>query len=111
MILGRSELLRRIKGINEESFESYFVKLSKHGLTRLRFNCLKKLADLEKATVSSILKEINETSSGGTYITINTFFEKLKKEKILKKQKVGKLTYWSFDKPASDFAEYIKEVN
>ncbi|NYZ80111.1 hypothetical protein H0N95_02570 [Candidatus Micrarchaeota archaeon] len=109
MILGRSEIIKRIKGIDEKAFENYFVRMSRIGLTELRFKCLKKLAELKKATVSAVLKELGENPTGGSYNTINDFFDKLKKESILKKQQIGKTTYWEFTEKTKEFAEYLKE--
>ena len=107
-VLAYSELLKEITGINEEKAEEFFFRISNLSLSPLRSKCLKELVKKEKATVSSILKEMNETNCGGTYKSIKKFFNKLTDENIITKEKVGNRTYYKASKPAAEFFKYMR---
>lgn len=106
--LAYTELVKLLTGIEERSLEKFFFTISKHSLTDLRFNTLKTLARLQRATVSHVLKEMKETSSGGTYISTKKFFTALEKDRILVREPVGRRTYWKFSEEAEDFPKYLQ---
>ncbi len=91
-----SKINELLTGVKSFELEHIISQLSKYMFSNLRKNCLIKLSILEKATISKILKELKQNNSGGTFLTIERFFEKLEKEGILKKEKYGRRTYWTF---------------
>src|SRR3989338_2992452 len=107
MILGHDDLLRRMAGIESTKLEKVFRLMAKHSLSELRLRALKQLAELKVATIGSVLTELKETTSGGTFISNRDFFNALKKEGILSSKKVGKTTYWEISDAAKELEKYL----
>lgn len=105
-----SEIYGLILGA-KSSIHDKFLVLTRHDTTKIRFRALCYLAKVRRDTISNILEQIGENRTGGTYISLQTYFENLEIEKILEKQSIGRRTYWKFTDQAKDLAEYLKEVN
>lgn len=106
-ILGYSEIVKKITGEDEYSFENIMVTLSKHSLSSLRIKALKELAKQKNSTITKILKRLKENTTGGTHISIKSFFINLEKENILSKEKINNRTYWKFTDKYKNFCKYL----
>ena len=69
-VLGYAKIMQLLTGTNEYEFENYMVRISKHGLSKLRIEVLKELAKQERETIGTILKELKENTTGGTFKSI-----------------------------------------
>jgi len=107
-MIGYSQLMKDVLNIDKTSVELLLEKLAEHKLTNLRLRVLRQLAKIGRDTISGVLKSINENHTGGTYKSIEDFFESLKKEKILEIESVGVRSYWKFESRAESLANYLK---
>jgi Fe2+ or Zn2+ uptake regulation protein len=96
-VIGYSELLKEIYGITPESLDNEISLLLKSKPTKEKVRLLKLLAASEKATVSQLLRSLKMNNTGGSFKTNRKFFEELVLLKILKKENVGRRTYYSFE--------------
>ena len=91
-----SKINELLTGIKSFELEHIIFQLSKYPFSKLRRDCLIKLSFLERATISKLLSELGKNNSGGTFLTIERFFNELKKDNLLENKKVGRRTYWLF---------------
>ena len=104
---GHSKIVELLTGIKDYELQNNISLLSKYRFSELRHKSLRKLAELERSTIPSILKNLKENKSGGTYLTINRFFQDLQKEGILNTDTVGKRTYWKFSVNGQSFRKFL----
>lgn len=106
MFLGYSEIFGRAAGL-KKSVQNWFIVLSRNEPSALRLKALESLAKLERATISNALKQLKENRTGGTYLSVAAFFNKLANEGVLLKEEVGRRTYWQFSQEANDLKKYL----
>lgn len=106
MFLAYSELFGRAAGL-KRTVQNWFIILARSEPSKLRLGCLEQLAKEERATISHVLKKLKENRTGGTYLSVNAFFNKLANEGILEKDEVGRRTYWQFAQDAADLKKYL----
>ena len=107
MMLAYSEILKRITGVEERNLEKYFRLLSESQLSPLRYSVLKQLAKQDKATIGSLLQSLDQHRTGGTYVTIQSFFTELAGKGLLEKVPVGRRNYWKFKEELSQLKQYL----
>lgn len=107
--LAYSEIYGRAAGLRK-STQDNFIVLTRNDTTKIRFKALCCLAKEERDTISSVLEKIGENRSGGTYLSIQSYFEALQKESILIPEEVGRRTYWKFNPNAKDLEQYLRLV-
>ena len=106
MFLAYSEIFGRAAGL-KKTVQNWFIILARNEPSKLRLKTLESLAKLERATISNVLKKLKENRTGGTYLSIASFFKNLEKEGVLQRQEVGRRTYWQFTEQASDLKKYL----
>jgi hypothetical protein len=106
-VLGYSKIIELLTGIRDYELENALILLSKHKFSELRYNCLKSLAIAERSTIPSLLKAIKENTSGGTYLSINSFFSGLERDNILIRELKGRRTYWKFSDTNDTLRKYF----
>lgn len=106
-VLGYSKIIELLTGIRDYELENALILLSKHKFSGLRYNCLKSLAIAERSTIPALLNAIKENTSGGTYLTINKFFNGLEQDKILVRELKGNRTYWEFSSANETLKKYL----
>jgi|GEM_PF-5402338 len=107
MILGYSELLKRITGIDQKRLEMPMVILNRNNTTKNRMNILRDLVKYEPITVGLLLQKAKQPRGGGSYITIRKYFKCLEKEGLLKSKKMGAKTLWSISDEYSDIKKFF----
>lgn len=110
-VLGYSKLVELLTGKNEYAFEGHMMVLVRHGLSHLRFSAFHALAIAERSTINGLLANIDAHQGGGTYRSVEEFFDRLAEEGILEKCAVGRRTYWQFSQKHKTFATYIASLN
>ncbi|MDP3742261.1 MAG: hypothetical protein Q8R15_03035 [Candidatus Micrarchaeota archaeon] len=106
MFLGYSEIFGRAAGL-KKNVQNWFIVLSRNEPSSLRLKALESLARLERSTISNVLKQLKENRTGGTYLSVAAFFNKLENENVLMKEEVGRRTYWQFSHDAEDLKKYL----
>ncbi len=107
-IIGYTQLMKDILDVDKISVELQLEKLANHKLSGLRLKVLKQLSKLKEDTISGLLRKVGENNTGGTYKTISSFFNLLKRDKILFQTKRGTRQYWKFTKEVEDLENYFK---
>ncbi|MGM5487987.1 MAG: hypothetical protein ACQESG_03495 [Nanobdellota archaeon] len=95
-VLSYSELLRRIANIDEQTLEKPYKILQRHTCTGNRLVVLRCLARQDRATIGQLLQKTGHNKGGGSYITIQRFFEALSTDGLLVSEKRGNRVYWKF---------------
>ena len=106
-VLAYSELVKRIMNIDEKKLEAPFKILSRLRSTPHRLAILKELARSEQSTIGKLLQKTKHNKGGGSYLAIQSFFNELEKEGLLKKTKENKKTVWMFTPEYTDLREFI----
>ncbi|MFH0713955.1 MAG: hypothetical protein V1722_05270 [Candidatus Micrarchaeota archaeon] len=106
MFLAYSEIFGRAAGL-KRNLQNWFIVLARNDPSKLRLKALENLAKLERTTISNLLRDLKENRTGGTYLSVSTFFNKLEVEGILAKEEVGRRTYWQFSEQAVDLKKYL----
>ena len=95
-VIGYSELLKEIYGITPESLENEISLLLKSKPNKNKIKLLKILVKKERSTISELLRLAGMNNTGGSFKSIKKFFEEIIQLKILKKEKIGRRTYFFF---------------
>ncbi len=106
MFLAYSEIFGRAAGL-KRTLQNWFIILARNEPSKLRVKALENLAKLERTTISNLLRDLKENRSGGTYLSVLAFFNKLENEGILEREEVGRRTYWRFSEQAADLKKYL----
>ena len=106
MFLAYSEIFGRAAGL-KRNLQNWFIVLARNEPSKLRLKALENLAKLERTTISNLLRDLKENRTGGTYMSVSVFFNKLEQEGILAKEEVGRRTYWQFADDAVDLKKYL----
>lgn len=107
--LAYSEIFGRAAGLKKSTGDNFAI-LARNDTTKIRFKALCALAREERDTISAVLEKIGENRSGGTYLSIQSYFQNLQKENILQPEEVGRRTYWTFQPTAKDLQQYLRLV-
>jgi Fe2+ or Zn2+ uptake regulation protein len=108
-IVGYKQLMKSIFDVDKTNIETHLEKLSELKMTPLRYKALKALSNIEKETISRILRKIRENNTGGTFKTVSNFFNSLKEAGILETEKAGSRAYWRFNDDALDLKRYLQQ--
>ncbi len=106
MFLAYSEIFGRAAGL-KKTLQNWFIILARNEPSKLRLKALASLARLEKATIPQSLKQAKENRTGGTYLSVLSFFNKLENEGVLQRKQAGRRTYWEFTQEAKDMQKYF----
>ena len=107
-MIGYAQLMKDLFDVDKTSVELQLERLAKHRLSDLRLRILKQLAKVGEDTISGLLRKIGENNTGGTYKTINSFFNLLKRDKILITIRRGTRQYWKFTEDVRDLENYLR---
>lgn len=105
-VLGYSELLKEIYGINPHSLENEISKFLQSKPSNNKIRILKELKKSQRATISELLRHSLLPNTGGSFKSIRKFFEELVRLNILKKDTTVKRTYYYFN-PESDLSKWL----
>ncbi len=95
-VIGYSELLREIYGITPQSLQTHIAKLLTAKPSEERIELLKQLATRKRATASELLRALRKPHTGGSFTAARVFLDRLVGLRILKKEIVGRRTYYAF---------------
>lgn len=96
-VIGYSELVKEIYGVTPESIEGELSLLFKTKVNGQKIMLIKRLAiSGKRATVSELMIAEGMNNTGASFRVVRNFFDELVKLKILKKDNVGRRTYYSF---------------
>lgn len=108
-MIGYSQLMKDIHDVDKTSVELMLEHLSRHHVSALRMEVLKRLArKKEKETISSLLRDGHHYNTGGTFKAIASFFRALESDQILQSENAGRRTYWKFHKNAEHLEGYLR---
>jgi hypothetical protein len=106
-ILGYSELIQRIYGIDKKKLERPFVILNRNNTTKKRLKVLQILAKNEPATLGQLLTTTKQPRGGGSYNALKNYFLDLEKEGLLIQNNIGTKTIWKFKEGLNEFKLFI----
>ena len=106
-VLAYSELLRRIAGVDEKSLQRPYEILSKHNTTKKRLQALKALAEHGPCTIGKLLQAMHHNRGGGSYLTLQTYFNNLAHDGLMVKQPKNNRLEWSFSKDYQHFQSFL----